>query len=81
MVAGTRDTAVRQAAEMLVGQKRLTELQQQAQGRKAYEALYEVYGVNRTNIEARLLIVAPLETASLWTDLATQADAPAAPAH
>ena len=81
VVAGTRDTAVRQAAEMLVGQKRLTELQQQAQGHKAYEALYEVYGVNRTNIEARLLIVAPLDTASLWTDPATQADAPAAPAH
>lgn len=81
VVAGTRDTAVRQAAEMLVGSRRLDELRQQAKGQKAYEALYEVYGVNRTNIEARLLIVAPLNTASLWTDLATQADAPAALAH
>jgi hypothetical protein len=56
VVAGTRDTAVRQAAEMMVGQRRLDELRQQAKGQKAYEALYEVYGVNRTNIEARLLI-------------------------
>jgi len=80
VVAGTRDTAVRQAAEMMVGQRRLDELRQQAKGQKAYEALYEVYGVNRTNIEARLLIVAPLNTASLWTDLATQPDAPAAAA-
>lgn len=66
IIAGTRDTALRQAAEMLVDPRRIEELTAKAARNQDFEALYEVYGVNRTNIEARLLVAAPLDAASIW---------------
>jgi hypothetical protein len=68
IIAGTRDTAVRQAAEMLVDPRRIAELAAKAGANADFEALYEVYGVNRTNIEARLLVAGPLDTGSIWSD-------------
>jgi hypothetical protein len=68
ILAGTRDTAVRQAAEMLVDPRRIAELVGRAGSKQNFEGLYEVYGVNRTNIEARLLVAGPLDTNAIWSD-------------
>ncbi len=79
VIAGTRDTAVRQAAEMLGNPRRLAELLQRAGAHPDFEALYEVYGVNRTNIEARLLLASPLDTSAIWSEPRGE-EAPAAQA-
>ncbi len=68
VIAGTRDTALRQAAEMVSDPRRIAEISARTQSVKDIEALYEVYGVSRANIEARLLVAAPLDSASIWSD-------------
>jgi len=68
VIAGMRDTALRQAAEMAADPRRIAEIAERVPGRKDIEALYEVYGVSRANIEARLLVAAPLDSASIWSD-------------
>ena len=67
VIAGTRDVALRQMAELLAQPARLRDLQAAAGGARDFEALYEVVGVQRTNIEARRLVVAPLQAAALWS--------------
>jgi len=74
IVAGTRDVGLQQAAEMLVSPRRLTELLQKSAGSNAWEALVEVYGMNRTNIEGQLLVVSPLDVAALWREPGTLQD-------
>jgi hypothetical protein len=68
IIAGMRDTALLQAAEMLVDPRRIEELASHPGAAHDFEALYEVYGVNRTNIEARLLATAPRDSAAIWSD-------------
>ena len=87
IVAGTRDTAVMQSAEMLTDPQRLKELADRTGKDGAFEALYEVYGVDRTNMEARLMVAAPLESAAIWSEpdweqvqAQATADAPSSPA-
>ena len=72
IIAGMRDTAVRQTAEMLVDPRRIAELTARAGANADIEALYEVYGVNRTNIEARLVVAGSLDTASIWSEPAEE---------
>jgi hypothetical protein len=59
---------------MLVSPRRLTELLQKSAGSNAWEALVEVYGMNRTNIEGQLLVVSPLDVAALWREPGTLQD-------
>jgi hypothetical protein len=75
VVAGTRDVGLQQAAEMLVSPRRLAELLQKSAGSNAWEALVEVYGMNRTNIEGQVLVVAPLDVAALWREPGALQDA------
>jgi hypothetical protein len=66
IIAGTRDTAVMQTAEIVSSVRRCDELLARSSHSKAFEALYEVYGVSRTNLEARLLLARPLDVAAIW---------------
>lgn len=66
IVAGTRDTAVMQTAEMVTDRRRIEELAGKSGGMQAMEALYEVYGFENTNIDARLLLAAPLNSSEIW---------------
>ncbi len=75
VVAGTRDVGLQQAAEMLASPRRLAELLQKSAGSNAWEALVEVYGMNRTNIEGQVLVVAPLDVAALWREPGALQDA------
>lgn len=67
ILAGTRDTAVMQTAEIAASVRRCEELLERAAHHKAFEALYEVYGVSRTNLEARLLLTRPLDENAIWS--------------
>jgi len=75
ILAGTRDTAVMQTAEIAASVRRCDELLARAAHQKAFEALYEVYGVSRTNLEARLVIARPLDEDAIWSDAPIEADA------
>ncbi|MEO8755521.1 MAG: hypothetical protein ABI624_22895, partial [Casimicrobiaceae bacterium] len=68
ILAGTRDTAVMQTAEIAASVRRSDELLAQVGGHKAFEALYEVYGVSRTNLEAKLVLAGPLNESAIWSD-------------
>ena len=68
IIAGTRDTAVMQTAEVLSGSRKLAELSGRAGKASSFEALYEVYSVNRTNIESRLLVATALDTKAIWNE-------------
>lgn len=66
IVAGTRDTAVMQTAEMITDRRRIDELTRASGNTQAMEALYEVYGFENTNIDASLLLAAPLDSGQIW---------------
>ncbi len=68
IIAGTRDTAVMQTAEVVAGSRKLKELSGRAGQVSSFEALYEVYSVNRTNIESRLLVATALDTKAIWNE-------------
>jgi hypothetical protein len=73
ILAGARDTAVMQTAEIVSSVRRSAELLARSSHNPAFEALYEVYGVDRTNLQARLLVTRPLDVSAIW------GDAPATP--
>jgi len=68
ILAGTRDTAVMQTAEIAASVRRCEELLARAANHKAFEALYEVYGVSGTNLEARLVLARALDEHAIWSD-------------
>jgi hypothetical protein len=75
ILAGTRDTAVMQTAEIAASVRRCDELLASARHSKAFEALYEVYGVSRTNLEARLVVTGPLDEKAIWSESPVPVDA------
>lgn len=76
LVAGMRDAGLMHTAQALSESASLVELQNAFDGQNelaeegvenwAGEALYEVYGVDRMNFDARLVYRAQLETESVW---------------
>ena len=66
VVAGTRDVALTNTAETAARPESLQVLATAANGRRDFEALYEVYGMEGTNVASKLLTTAPLNTAALW---------------
>jgi hypothetical protein len=60
IIAGARDTALIQAGEIAADPVRLAELSSRSEGAPDFEALYEVQGMSRMNLEARLLVAAPI---------------------
>ena len=75
ILAGTRDTAVMQTAEIVASVRRCEELLARVSKQTAFEALYEVYGVSRTNLEARLVLTRPLDERAIWSDAPIETDA------
>ena len=70
VIAGTRDAAVMQAAEIAADQKQLALIAKMA-GDGAIEALYEVQTLGNQNLGSKILLARPLHTAGMW-----QADQP-----
>jgi hypothetical protein len=80
VISGTRDVGVMHAAAALTDLKALHELEQAASGAPAREALYEVDGMNRTDLKGRLVTASPLAAGSVWNDRVPAAILPPAPA-
>jgi hypothetical protein len=69
IIAGARDSALMQTAEM-VSQAALLDQAWKAAGKPdSFEALYEVDGMNRLNVAGRLVVAAPLDPEKLWRSL------------
>jgi hypothetical protein len=66
VIAGTRDLALMQTAEALTTGKSLTALSQSVADAPEFEALYEVYGMDRLNLDGKLLISAKMDSANIW---------------
>jgi hypothetical protein len=66
IVSGTRDAAVASMAEAVSRLVSVDQLVKQSQGKRDFEALYEVYGVGHTNVGMKLLTAQPLDTGAIW---------------
>jgi hypothetical protein len=66
VIAGTRDLALMQTAEALTSGKSLAALTQSAGAAQEFEALYEVYGMDRLNLDGKLLVTSKVNSSDIW---------------
>lgn len=66
IVAGTRDAAVMQTAEVATDKAQLDRLAGKTGNRGAFEALYEVRTLGNLNLGARLVLARPLKVSGMW---------------
>jgi hypothetical protein len=74
VVAGTRDVAAMHMAETVTAPRTLDTLVAAVRATPSFEALYEVYGMDRLNLDAKLLLTSPLDSARIWTGSAESGD-------
>ena len=67
IIAGTRDVAAMHMAETVTSARTLDILVKSAGTAPAFEALYEVYGMDRLNLDGKLMLTSALDSASLWS--------------
>lgn len=67
VISGTRDVALMHTAEAVTQPRGLAALTASARGAGAFEALYDVYGMDRMNLDGKLLLTSKLNTARIWT--------------
>jgi hypothetical protein len=67
VIAGTRDVAAMHMAETLTTPHALQALTARAGKMPGFEALYEVYGMDKLNLDGKLLLTSPLDSNSIWT--------------
>jgi hypothetical protein len=66
VIAGTRDLALMQTAEALTTGKSLAALSRSAGDAPEFEALYEVYGMDRLNLDGKLLLTSKVDSSNIW---------------
>jgi hypothetical protein len=66
VVAGSRDVALENTAEAVAHPESIGQLTAQSGTHRDFEALYEVYGMEGTNVDSKLLTTAPLNTSAIW---------------
>lgn len=67
VISGTRDVALMHTAEAVTQPRGLAALSASARGASAFEALYDVYGMDRMNLDGKLVLTSKLNTARIWT--------------
>jgi hypothetical protein len=67
VIAGTRDVAAMHMAETLTTPHALQALTAKAGKMPGFEALYEVYGMDKLNLDGKLLLTSPIDSNSIWT--------------
>jgi len=72
VIAGTRDVATMHMAETLTSPHGLASLAKQAGNVPGFEALYEVYGMDKLNLDGKLLLTSPLDSTSIWMSETSQ---------
>ena len=81
IISGTRDVAVMNTAQAVTHAASLAPLVASAGGASSFEALYDVYGLDRMNLDGKLLLTSALNPARIWTGEPALHAAPAAPAE
>jgi hypothetical protein len=66
VVAGTRDVALSNTAEAVAHPEAIERLTGPTGAHHDFEALYEVYGMEGTNVDSKLLTTVPLNTGAIW---------------
>jgi hypothetical protein len=66
IISGTRDTGVMHVAEAVSRRSSVDEIDGKAEGAAAFESLYEVDGMARAGLNARLLFVASRKDDAIW---------------
>jgi hypothetical protein len=72
VIAGTRDVAAMHMAETLTNPSALQTLMTKAGNAPGFEALYEVYGMDKLNLDGKLLLTSPLDSTRIWTGEAAE---------
>lgn len=67
VISGMRDVSVMHTAEAVTRLPSLGRLVASTHGAHSYEALYDVYGMDRMNLGGKLLLTSKLNTARIWT--------------
>jgi hypothetical protein len=67
IVSGTRDNGVMHVAEAVSRRAGLDEIARQADGATSFESLYEVDGMARAGLNARLLFVSAMKSDAIWS--------------
>ncbi|GFE84740.1 hypothetical protein GCM10011487_67400 [Steroidobacter agaridevorans] len=67
VISGTRDNGVMHVAETLSRRAGLEEVARESAGAASFESLYEVDGMARAGLNARLLFVSPMKNDAIWS--------------
>ena len=81
IVAGTRDVAVRHTAEAITHPDSLQQLLARTAGLRSFDALYDVFAMDGTDLNGTLLLTGAIDTTRIWTDAAAAPPANASRAH
>jgi hypothetical protein len=67
VISGTRDNGVMHVAETLSRRAGVDEIARRAAGAESFESLYEVDGMARAGLNARLLFVSSMKNDAIWS--------------
>lgn len=67
VISGTRDNGVMHVAEALSRHAGVEEVDTKAQGAESFESLYEIDGMARAGLNARLLFVSAMKNDAIWS--------------
>jgi hypothetical protein len=68
IIAGTRDVAVMHTAETISRADSLQQLSARSGNVRSFDALYDVFAMDGTNLNGTLLATGRIDTARIWTD-------------
>jgi hypothetical protein len=68
IIAGTRDVAVMQTAESVTRADSLQQLGARSGNLRSFDALYDVFAMNGTDLNGTLLLTGKIDTARIWAD-------------
>lgn len=71
IVAGMRDVAVRRVAESITHADSLRELMARSGSQRSFEALYDVFAMNGTDLNGTLRVTGAIDTTHIWADAAS----------
>jgi len=67
VIAGARDMGMTQTAEEVTNPAVLKQMQRAVNGADAFEALFDVQGIRRSNLGGHLVLAAPLKADRIWS--------------
>jgi hypothetical protein len=79
IIAGTRDVAVMHTAETVTHPDTLQQLSARSGNQRSFDALYDVFAMDGTNLHGTLLLTGRIDTARIWAD--EPAPPPASASH